>query len=146
MAIIIIQTPQLPTSCSSPLIPSTPATIGPYFNMFAILHSFPTDTAAGPSGLRIQHLLDAATIPLPTSICSALRDDVNLMASGNIPSQVSTYLAGGSLTALNKVNPGCPPDIRPIAVGETLRRLMGNASVLSSRTRHLSFSIHFSLE
>ncbi|KAL5517537.1 hypothetical protein EMCRGX_G003096 [Ephydatia muelleri] len=70
--------------------------------MLAILHSFPKDTAAGPSGLRIQHLLDAATIPLPTSICSALRDVVNLMASGNVPSQVSTYLAGGSLTALNK--------------------------------------------
>ena len=29
----------------APLMPSTPATIGPDFNMFAILHSFPKDTA-----------------------------------------------------------------------------------------------------
>ena len=56
---------------------------------------------------------------------SGLQDVVNLMASGKVPSQVSTYLAGGSLTALNKAKPSCPPDIRPIAVGETLRSLTG---------------------
>ena len=129
----------------APLIPSTPATIGPDFNMLAILHSFPKDTAAGPSGLRIQHLLDAATIPLPTSICSALRDVVNLLASGNVPSQVSTYLAGGSLTALNKVKPGCPPDIRPIAVGETLRRLMGKClcAVIKDKASELFHPLQF---
>ena len=129
----------------APLIPSTPATIGPDFNMLAILHSFPKDTAAGPSGLRIQHLLDAATIPLPTSICSALRDVVNLLASGNVPSQVSTYLAGGSLTALNKVKPGCPPDIRPIAVGETLRRLTGKClcAVIKDKASELFHPLQF---
>ena len=37
--------------------------------------------------------------------------------------QVSTFLAGGCLTALNKSKPGSPLDIRPIAVGESLRRL-----------------------
>ena len=129
----------------APLIPSTPATIGPDFNMLAILHSFPKDTAAGPSGLRIQHLLDAATIPLPTSICSALRDVVNLLASGNVPSQVSTYLAGGSLTALNKVKQGCPPDIRPIAVGETLRRLTGKClcAVIKDKASELFHPLQF---
>ena len=34
--------------------------------------------------------------------------------------QVSTFLAGGCLTALNKSKPGSPLDIRPIAVGESL--------------------------
>ena len=38
---------------------------------------------------------------------------------------MSKFLAGGSLTALNKQKEGCPPDFRPIAVGETLRRLTG---------------------
>ena len=38
---------------------------------------------------------------------------------------MSRYLAGGSLIALNKNKEGCAPDIRPIAVGETLRRLVG---------------------
>ena len=141
MAIIIVQTPPL----VAPLIPSTPATMGPDFNMFAILHSFPKDTAAGPSGLRIQHLLDAATIPLPASICSALRDVVNLMVSGNVPSQVSTYLAGDSLTALNKVKPSCPPDIRPIAVGETFRRLTGKClcAVIKDKASELFHPLQF---
>ena len=103
------------------------------------------DTAAGPSSLRIQHLLDAATIPLPTSICSALRDVVNLMASGNVPSQVSSYLAGGCLTALNKVKPGCPPDIKPIAVGETLRRLTGKClcGVIKDKASELFHPLQF---
>ena len=35
------------------------------------------------------------------------------------------FLAGGCLIALNKNKEGCPPDIRPIAVGETIRRLTG---------------------
>ena len=38
---------------------------------------------------------------------------------------MSKFLAGGSLTASNKQKEGCPPDIRPIAVGETFRRLTG---------------------
>ena len=128
------------------LTSSSPTTIGPVFNMLAILHSFPKDAAAaGPSGLRIQHLLDAATIPLPTSICSTLRDVVNLMTPGRVPSEVSTFLAGGSLTALNKLKPGCPPDIRRIAVGEMLRRLTGKCLcvVIKNKASELFHPLQF---
>ena len=38
---------------------------------------------------------------------------------------MSRFLAGGSLIALNKNKEGFAPDIRPIAVGEILRRLVG---------------------
>ena len=38
---------------------------------------------------------------------------------------MSRYPAGGNLTALKKIIPNSPPDIRLIAVGETLRRLNG---------------------
>ena len=38
---------------------------------------------------------------------------------------MSIFLAGGSLTALNKLKDGCLSDVRPIAVGEVLRRLTG---------------------
>lgn len=38
---------------------------------------------------------------------------------------VSKFLAGGNLIALSKDKPGSPPDIWPIAVGETLRSLVG---------------------
>mgnify|MGYP003460779833 FL=1 len=108
-----------------PQVPTVPISIGPDFNILGVLQSFPKGSAAGPSGLRIQHLLDAASIPLPTSICSSLKDVVNLLSSGKAPTSVSTFLAGGSLTALNKFKPGCLPDVRPIAVGEALRRLTG---------------------
>ena len=40
-------------------------------------------------------------------------------------------MAGGSLTTLSKLKPGCAPDKRPIAVGEVLRGWQGNACVLS---------------
>ena len=76
----------LPTA---PLTPSDAIALGPDFNIMAILRSFPKGTAAGPSGLRIQHLLDAAGIPLPTPICSLLRDVVNLLASGKATPSIS---------------------------------------------------------
>ena len=100
------------TSCPPPHVPqvtTAPISIGPDFNILGILQSFPQGSAAGPSGLRIQNLLDAAGIPLPTSICSSLRDLVNLLSSGKAPSSVSNFLAGGSLTALNKSKSGCLP-------------------------------------
>eukprot|EP00731_Ephydatia_muelleri_P018057 Em0011g97a len=77
------------------------------------------DAKSGPTGLRIQHLLDVAEVPVPTSICSLLRGVINLLASGQAPAAISQYMAGGSLVALRKGT----QDIRPIAVGESLRRL-----------------------
>ena len=50
---------------------------------------------------------------------------INLLSSGKAPTSVSIFLAGDGLTALNKFKPGCLPDVRPIAVGEALRRLTG---------------------
>ena len=86
-----------------------------------ILRSFPKGTSAGPSGLSVRHLLDAASVSLPTPICSSLKGVVNLLASGKASSTVSVFLAGGRLIALNKNKNSSRPDIRPIAVGETLR-------------------------
>ena len=73
--------------------------------------------------MRVQHLLDAATVPLPTSILSSLQHDVNLLAAGKAPKELSIYLSGATLTALSNNKSNCPPDVRPIAVGEVLRRL-----------------------
>ena len=42
---------------------------------------------------------------------------------GRAPIEVAKFLAGGSLVALIKDIPNGPQDIRPIAVGEVLRRL-----------------------
>ena len=100
------------------------------------------NNAAGPSGLRVQHLLDVASVPLPTSICSSLRQLVNILAAGKVPTSVSKFLAGGCLIALNKNKEGCPPDIRPIAVGETIRRLTGKCmcALVKDKATELSSS------
>ena len=95
-----------------PDVSQTPTSLGRDFDIHAVLRSFPNGTAAGPSGMYVQHLIDAASIPLPTPICSSLRSAVNLLASGKVSIHcVSKCLAGGSLTALNKFKPGCNPDI-----------------------------------
>ena len=68
----------------------------------AILRSFPKLTAAGPFGLHIQHLIDAAEVPLQTPILHSLRAVINLLAAGKAPIESTAYLAGGNLTALDK--------------------------------------------
>ncbi|KAL5479457.1 hypothetical protein EMCRGX_G022983 [Ephydatia muelleri] len=121
----------------SPTVSSTlvPAEI----NLMAILRSFPKLTAAGPSGLRIQHLIDAAEVPLQTPILHLLRAVINLLAAGKAPIEITAYLAGGNLTALNKSKPGCPFDVRPIAVGEALRRLVGKCLCAAVKVRAQQF-------
>eukprot|EP00731_Ephydatia_muelleri_P002962 Em0001g2962a len=115
-------------SCPPPVAPNVntiPISVGPGFDILSTLRSLTKGTAAGPSGLRMQHLLDAALIPIATPICATLRDIVNLLASGKAPPMVAKFLAGGTLIALNKLKDRSPPDIRPIAVGESLRRHTG---------------------
>ena len=105
----------------------------------ALLHSFPKDTACGPSGLRIQHLIEAAEVPLQFPICAVLRDVVNLLISGKVPVQVARFLAGGNLVALEKNKPNCPLEIRPIAVGEAIRRLAGKCLCVITKEKAHDF-------
>ena len=51
----------LPVAPPSPPITEDPI-FPPNFNIIGIHQSFPKLTAAGPSGMRIQHLIDAAGI------------------------------------------------------------------------------------
>ena len=101
--------------------------------------SFPKLTAAGPSGLRIQHIIDASEVPQQIHILQPLRGVINLLAAGRAPPEVSTFLAGGSLTALNKSKSGSIFDIRPIAVGESLRRLVGKCLCAAVKTKAAEF-------
>ncbi|KAL5479415.1 hypothetical protein EMCRGX_G022935 [Ephydatia muelleri] len=73
----------------TPGVPRTPLSLGTNFNLLPILFSFPKSTAAGPSGLRVQHLIDAAQIPLPIPISTTQRDVVNLLAAGKAPLSVA---------------------------------------------------------
>eukprot|EP00731_Ephydatia_muelleri_P014080 Em0007g1390a len=71
--------------------------------------------------------------------CPPARRVVNLLVSGKVPQEVSLFMAGGSLTALSKLKPGCAPDIRPIAVGEVLRRLTGKCLCAVLKQRVIDF-------
>ena len=132
-----------------PTPPIAPLLAAPYlppdFNIMAVLHSFPKDTACGPSGLRIQHLIEAAEVPLQFPICAVLREVVNLLISGKVPVQVTRFLAGGNLVALEKNKPNCPPDIRPIAVGEAIRRLVGKCLCSMTKAKAHDFLAPFQL-
>ena len=123
--------PSLPTSSTSRLPLD--------FDIMAVMHSFPKETACGPSGLRIQHLIEAAEVPLQFPISTTLLEVVNLLASGKVPTLVARYLAGENLVALEKTKPNSPPDIRPIAVGEALRRLTGKCLCALTKNKAYDF-------
>ncbi|KAL5502026.1 hypothetical protein EMCRGX_G008720 [Ephydatia muelleri] len=61
---------------------------------------------------------------LCASTLSTLKHLINPhLAAGKAPKEASHFLAGATLVALPTLKPNCPPDIRPIAVGEVLRQL-----------------------
>ena len=64
---------------------------------------------------------------------------MNIMASGKVPVSVATFLIGSRLIARNKGKEGNPSDVRPIAVGETLRRLTGKCICAILRDKISSF-------
>ena len=93
--------------CEHPITPTAPefdVSILSSVNIMAILRSFPNLTAAGPTGLHVQHLIDAADSPFQTAVLS-LKAVVHLLASGRAPSQPFVFLTGVNLTALNKSKP-----------------------------------------
>ncbi|GAV04657.1 hypothetical protein RvY_14911 [Ramazzottius varieornatus] len=86
--------------------------------------SFPNGSAGGPDGLRPQHLKDmlkGVRDPASTELAESLALLITLMLEGKVPDDICPVLYGASLTALPKKDGG----IRPIAVGNTLRRLAG---------------------
>ena len=89
--------------------------------------SFPKDSAAGPSSLRPQHLKDALVPGLKDEVIANLLKFIELMARGGAPASLQQWVSGGSLVALPKKDGG----LRPIAVGETWRRLVGKVLVAS---------------
>ncbi len=83
---------------------------------------FPKGSSPGASQLRAQHLYDAicgTTVPAAQDCLSALTKWINLLLSGKANPIIAPWLCGAPLTALIKKGGG----VRPIAVGETIRRL-----------------------
>ena len=84
------------------------------------LRKSPRGSGAGPSGWRLEHLRvlqdNASTSDLLFSLCSLIAED-------KVPSSAVPLLSCSRLIALPKLN----GDVRPIAIGETLRRLSAKA-------------------
>ena len=85
-----------------------------------MLKSFSRGTAPGPSGLRAQHLKDAIRSAHGDEATEQITSICNILARGDAPENISQYLAGATLMALEKPGGG----IRPIAIGEVIRRLV----------------------
>ena len=88
-------------------------------DVVAAVRSFRRGSAAGPSGLRDDHLREALGSAHGDEVAAHLAEVVQLLVRGDAPLEIAPHMAGAALHALPK--PG--GDVRPIAVGETLRRL-----------------------
>ena len=90
--------------------------------VFKAIWGFKAGTAPGPSGLRGEHLKEAKAVRTEgrgAATVGALTRFVNILAKGSIPREVSPFFFGANLFALVKKDGG----LRPVAVGNTLRRL-----------------------
>ena len=82
--------------------------------------------------MRPSHLKDClkragATAALKMGLCPFVKTAIN----GNLPEQLHAVLCAATLSPLNKKDGG----IRPIAIGDTLRRLIGKVLLRLPGTR-----------
>jgi hypothetical protein len=86
------------------------------------LGSFPKGTGPGASQWRAKHLLDVVRFCPPDIADPCLRKltlVINLLVAGKAPDSLAEILASAKLIGISKKDGG----VRPIAVGEILRRL-----------------------
>ena len=89
--------------------------------VLACLRTFAPGSAGGPSGLMAQHLHCATPTPPFIRLLQQLARLCSDFAWGRLPPPVAAGLAAARLIPLGKKGGG----VRPIAVGETIRRLAG---------------------
>ena len=94
------------------------------------ISSFPLGSGGGPDGLKPQHIKDLTAFGTGESglkIFSNLVSVSNLILRGSVPDTIRPFLFGARLCAFLKPCGG----IRPIAVGNTIRRLACKAACKS---------------
>ena len=87
------------------------------------LRSFPVATAPGTTGLRVDHLRKCADAPSSIAgrqLLESLAAFTAKAVNGQLPSEFAPFLLGARLLPFKKKDDG----VRPIAVGEVLRRLV----------------------
>jgi hypothetical protein len=109
-----------------PTLPSGPVPDAVRFDADLVrkkVDGFPAGSAAGASGTRPQFLKDILACPNKAAGADALVSLTNLtnhMVAGLAPRELAPFIAGAPLMALVKAGGG----LRPIAIGETIRRLV----------------------
>ena len=90
--------------------------------MMKAVADFPRGSAPGPFGLCPCLLYDILKRgPQVSKLISSLADFVKTCAYWGLPRSVAQYLAAATLIPLRKPDGG----VRPITIGDTLRRLVG---------------------
>ena len=101
---------------------SLPVAIATTDDVLKAITSFRPGSAGGPDGLRPGHLkslVGHAAAEAGSRLLTALTDFVNFVLWGKVPGFALSTFYGATLCALQKKGGG----VRPIAVGNTLRRL-----------------------
>ena len=88
------------------------------------IRSFPKGSAPGTNGLRPQHLIDAMCHGTRHELLRQITNVVNKLLQGQVPNDIKPWLCGARLAALPKPQ----GDLRPVACGDTLRRITGKAA------------------
>ena len=100
------------------------------------IKSFKKGSALGPSGLRAEHLKAAITVGVnATKVEGAITGFINLLLAGGLPAEVAPYFCGAKLHGGIKKDGG----IRPIAVGEVLRRITSKGAAVALATKAASY-------
>ena len=117
--------------------------------LLALIGSFPPGSAGGPSGLRPSHLKDCvceADASSQLSLLHPLDTFIRLCLDGDLPPAAVPFLCAAHLVPLRKTAPGDSEGsgegagdsdiaIRPVAVGEVLRRLVSKSLMAQGAMR-----------
>jgi hypothetical protein len=91
-----------------------------------VIRSFPAGSSGGPDGITPQHLKDLTSPDVTVDLTEVINDFVNLLLSGDLPTEVREIFFGGNLIAVEKKDGG----IMPITIGYTWRRLAAKCANL----------------
>ena len=99
--------------------------------------SFPPGSTGGPSGLRPSHIAEALKADDAGELAQALAIFATDFVNGRLPEQARGWFCGARMIGIPKK----PSGVRPIAVGETLRRL--SAKCLVEQAQSLAAEVLF---
>ena len=106
--------------------------------LFKTIRESPRGSGAGPSGWWFEHF--KVLIENETS-ADLLYFAYSVIAGGSLPNPMSGLLTSARIIALSKQN----RDIRPIAIGECLRRISAQAICLQKSKDFAAISVLFSM-